>query len=168
MPSPYLVLEGKPMLDYAHERVRDWDQAVTVNRAARPDHFEIYTATLQKRLPRFRLPLAGADRDLVVDVATVFARVYDQAGYSGRIDYCRDVALPLSEENRRWLEDTLTTKGFWQPLPPHAEIAREAHRFWEEDGRPIGREQEHWHKAVVKLRRCKLNCHKTMAVVRKA
>ena len=57
-----LVLQGQPMLDYSRDGLPDWDFAVTVTRATQPDRFEIYTSTLQKNLPRFRLPLASDKR----------------------------------------------------------------------------------------------------------
>ncbi len=103
-----LVLQGQPMLDYSREGLPDWDYAVTVTRSAHPDRFEIYTANLQKRLPRFRLPLAGDERDTVVDLHTTFARSYDQGGFSARIDYQRDPATTLNEDDKRWLDDYLT------------------------------------------------------------
>src|SRR5438477_5014998 len=76
-----LVLQGQPMLDYSREGLPDWDFAVTVTRATQPDRFEIYTSTLQKKLPRFRLPLASDDRDTVVDLQKAFAESYDQGGF---------------------------------------------------------------------------------------
>src|SRR5713101_1117398 len=97
-----LVLQGQPMLDYSREGLPDWDYAVTVTRATQPDRFEIYTATLQKRLPRFRLPLAADDRDMVVDLHTAFTRSYDQGGFSTKIDYGRDPGTALSDEDRKW------------------------------------------------------------------
>jgi hypothetical protein len=102
-----LVLQGQPMLDYSRENLPEWDYAVTVTRATQPDRYEIYTATLQKRLPRFRLPLAGDDRDTVVDLHTAFTRCYDQGGFAAKIDYGRDPTTTLSEEDRRWLADWL-------------------------------------------------------------
>jgi hypothetical protein len=102
-----LVLQGQPMLDYAREGLPDWDYAVTVTRASHPDRFEVYTATLQKRLPRFRLPLAGDDRDNVVDLQTTFTRSYDQGGFAAKIDYQQDPRTTLNEEDRRWLADHL-------------------------------------------------------------
>lgn len=102
-----LVLQGEPMLDYSREGLPDWDFAVTVTRAAQPERYEIYTATLQKRLPRFRLPLAGDDRDTVVDLQVAFTRSYDQGGFAGHIDYARDPALPLADDDRKWLNDLL-------------------------------------------------------------
>jgi hypothetical protein len=58
-----LVMQGLPLLDFSREGLQEWDQAVIVTRATQADRYEIYTATLQKQLPRFRLPLAADDRD---------------------------------------------------------------------------------------------------------
>jgi hypothetical protein len=102
-----LVLQGQPMLDYSREGLPDWDYAVTVTRANHPDRFEIYTAALEKRLPRFRLPLAGDDRDTVVDLHTTFTRSYDQGGFGAKIDYAQDPTTILSTEDRQWLCDFL-------------------------------------------------------------
>lgn len=102
-----LVLQGQPMLDYSRENLPEWDFAVTVTRTAQPERHEIYTATLQKRLPRFRLPLAGDDRDTVLDLHTAFSRCYDQAGFGPRIDYKRDPATKLSDAHRTFVAHLL-------------------------------------------------------------
>src|SRR5438445_8122164 len=93
-----LVIQGQPMLDYSREGLPDWDYAVTVTRATQPERFEIYTATLQKRLPRFRMPLAADDRDTVLDLQAAFTRCYDQGGFASRIDYPKDLVIPRTEE----------------------------------------------------------------------
>jgi hypothetical protein len=103
-----LILQGQPTLEYSRDGLPDWDYAVTVTRATQPERYEIYTATLQKRLPRFRLPLAADDRDTVLDLQAAFARCYDQGGFAAMIDYKRPPAAPVSDEDRRWLEDLLT------------------------------------------------------------
>ena len=82
-----LVLQGQPTLEYSRDGLPDWDYAVTVTRSTQPERYEIYTATLQKRLPRFRLPLAADDRDTVLDLHTAFTRCYDQGGFAAKIDY---------------------------------------------------------------------------------
>ncbi|HLJ94124.1 MAG TPA: DUF4058 family protein [Gemmataceae bacterium] len=102
-----LVIQGQPMLDYSREGLPDWDYAVTVTRSTQPDRFEIYTATLQKRLPRFRLPLAADDRDTVVDLHTIFTRSFDQGNFAAKIGYQRDPPISLTEEKRRWLDEWL-------------------------------------------------------------
>src|SRR5262249_33246729 len=102
-----LVLQGKPTLDFSRDGLPDWDYAVTVTRASQPDRFEIYKATLEERLPRFRLPRAGDDRDTVVDLQAAFTRTYAQGGLADKIDYERDPATALADEDRKWLNDLL-------------------------------------------------------------
>ena len=84
-----LVLQGQSCLDLSAEGLPDWDYVVSVCRAQQPDRYEVYTTTLQKRLPRFRLPLASDDRDTVVDLQAVFPRCYEQL-FAGQIDYQKD------------------------------------------------------------------------------
>ncbi len=95
-----LVLQGQPMLEYSRDGLPEWDYAVTVTRSTQPERYEIYTATLQKRLPRFRLPLAADDRDTVLDLHAACARAYDQGNFAGKIDYQRD-------PDRQWLHEHL-------------------------------------------------------------
>jgi hypothetical protein len=102
-----LVLQGQPLLEYSREGLPDWDYAVTVTRSTQPERYEIYTATLQKRLPRFRLPLAADDRDTVLDLHAAFTRCYDQGGFAAKIDYQRDPLTSMSDEDRQWLHDLL-------------------------------------------------------------
>jgi hypothetical protein len=102
-----LVLQGTPTLEYSRDGLPDWDYAVTVTRATQPERYEIYTATLQKRLPRFRLPLASDDRDTVLDLHTAFTRCYEQASFANQIDYRRDPSVPLNDDDRRWLNELL-------------------------------------------------------------
>jgi hypothetical protein len=102
-----LVLQGQPTLEYSRDGLPDWDYAVTVTRSSQQERYEIYTATLQKRLPRFRLPLAPDDRDTVLDLHTAFSRCYDQGGFAGKIDYTRDPPTTLDPEDRQWLHEVL-------------------------------------------------------------
>src|SRR5439155_24997121 len=90
-------------LDYSRDGLPDWDYAVTVTRSTQPERYEIYTTTVQKRLPRFRLPLAGDDRDTVLDLQAVFTRCYEQGDLATQIDYGRDPPTSLDDEDRRWL-----------------------------------------------------------------
>jgi hypothetical protein len=105
-----LVLQGLPTLEYSRDGLPDWDYAVTVTRATQPERYEIYSATLQKRLPRFRLPLAADDRDTVLDLQASFSRCYDQGAFSSKIDYSRDPQLALQDEDRTWLNEVLTSQ----------------------------------------------------------
>jgi len=107
-----LVMQGAPMLDFSRENLPDWDYAVTVTRATQAERHEIYTSTLQKRLPRFRLPLAADDRDTVLDLHTAFCRCYDQGGFQGKINYQKDPTTRLSDEDRRWIDELLKVAKF--------------------------------------------------------
>jgi hypothetical protein len=102
-----LVLQGQPTLEYSRDGLPDWDYAVTVTRSTQPERYEIYTATLQKKLPRFRLPLAADDRDTVLDLQSTFTRCYDQGSFGGRIDYARDPLTTLDDDDRKWLDGWL-------------------------------------------------------------
>jgi hypothetical protein len=104
-----LVLQGKPTLTYSRDGLPEFDYAVTVTRATAPDRYEIYTATLQKRLPKFKVPLAPDDRDTMIDLQAAFAAAYDQGNFPSQIDYKGPppADVPLSDANRRWLDDTL-------------------------------------------------------------
>jgi hypothetical protein len=102
-----LLLQGKPTLEYSRDGLPDWDYAVTVTRSAQPDRFEISPATLQKKLPRFKLPLAADDKDTVLDLQQIFARAYEQGNFAARIDYGGEPSMPLIEEDQKWLEELL-------------------------------------------------------------
>jgi Protein of unknown function (DUF4058) len=93
-----LVLRGQPLVEYSREGLPHWDYAVTVARSTNSERYEIYTSTLEKRLPRFRLPLASDDRDTVVDLQKAFSEMYDDCGFGDEIDYRKDPAVPLSAE----------------------------------------------------------------------
>jgi hypothetical protein len=142
-----LVLQGQPTLEYSREGLPHWDYAVTVTRATQPERYEIYTSTLQKRLPRFRLPLDADDRDTVLDLQAAFTRCYDQGGFAARIDYQRDPPVLLREEDGRWLHAILVAQKR-RDSPPHDEIARAAYFLWQQEGCPHGRDREHWARAV--------------------
>jgi hypothetical protein len=58
-------------------------------------------------LPKFRLPLAADDRDTVLDLQATFGRCFDQGNFATQVDYKRDPATRLSDDNRRWLDQLL-------------------------------------------------------------
>jgi len=103
-----LVLQGERLHDYSpREDLPDWDYAVTVTRSVQPERYEIYTATVDKRLPRFRLPLASDDRDTVLDLQAAVARSYDQGDFIKQIDYRRDPLTKLNDLQKKWLSNKL-------------------------------------------------------------
>jgi hypothetical protein len=102
-----LILQGQPTLEYARDRLPAWDYAVTVTRASQGDRHEVYTTTLQKKLPRFRLPLAADDRETLIDLQALITRCYDQEDFGACIDYQRDPLTTLTDDQRGWLQERL-------------------------------------------------------------
>ena len=104
-----LLTQGKPTLDFSREGLPEYDHAVTVTRPTAPDRYEIYTATVMKRLPKFKLPLAADDRDTILDLQVAVARAYDLGNFGKHLDYSG--ALPaevgLSDAGRKWVRDWL-------------------------------------------------------------
>jgi hypothetical protein len=104
-----LVLQGKPTLNYSRDGLPEFDHAVSVTKATAPDRYEIYTATLQKRLPKFKLPLAPDDKDALLDLQGAFSRAYDLGGFHSVIDYKKapPADVPLSDTYKTWIQDML-------------------------------------------------------------
>ncbi len=99
-----LVLDGQRMHDFSRENLPTWDYNVVVTRSQRPEKYDLYPANLDKRLPRFKLPLATDDRDTVVDLQAVLHRVYDQADFTATVDYQHDPATKLDAGQKSWLD----------------------------------------------------------------
>jgi hypothetical protein len=104
-----LVMQGKPTLTYSRDGLPEYDYAVTVTRTNAPDRYEIYTATLQKRLPKFKLPLAADDRDALLDLQAAFARAYDLGTFSTQINYKGPPPpdVPFTTEYKTWTDELL-------------------------------------------------------------
>jgi hypothetical protein len=148
-----LVLQGQPTLTYSRDGLPEFDYVVSVTRATAPDRYEIYTATFQKRLPRFKLPLAPDDRDTLLDLQAAFTRAYDLGDFRTKINYDSDPPMRLKEEDERWSDKLLRGAGLRKrPEPFDEEIAVAAYYLWQQEGCPEGREQAHWQAAREYLR----------------
>jgi len=101
-----LITQGQPLLEFPRQDLPEHDYTITVARPTARERFEIYVACLEKRLPKFRLPLAADDKDTVLDLQTVFGRAYDQGHFATKID--EHAPLPsdvkLRPETRAWLD----------------------------------------------------------------
>jgi Protein of unknown function (DUF4058) len=100
-----LVTAGAPLLDYPRDNLPEMDYSITVTRASSPGKYEIYTCTLAKRLPRFRLPLAPDEKDAPVELQDVFKRAYDLSGLGSAIDYAGPLPsdAKFSDATRQWI-----------------------------------------------------------------
>lgn len=104
-----LLTQGKPTLDFSRDGLPEHHYTVTVTRGTAPERFEIYTATVQKRLPKFKLPLAADDRDTVVDLQLALLRAYDQGGFTQSINYKAPLpgVVVFDDDTRHWIADRL-------------------------------------------------------------
>jgi len=84
---------------------------VSVSRAARRHEYEVYPFTLRDRLPRVAVPLGAADADVALDLPSLFARCYDNGGFTAIVDYRTEPAPPLDAEQTTWADALLREKG---------------------------------------------------------
>jgi hypothetical protein len=101
-----LVLQGQTVLDADLSALAERAYVCCVTRSGRPIKQEPHGIALSKRLPRIRLPLLADERDLVLDVQALVNRVYDRC-FESKIDYHKDPSVPLSDEDRTWLDQLL-------------------------------------------------------------
>lgn len=91
-----------------------YDYLLCLHRA-RSVWFDVWACTVRQRLPRFAVPLADGDPDLVVDLQALFNRVYDEGVYARRIDYRKEPPLLLRSEDVLWADALLREKGLREP-----------------------------------------------------
>jgi hypothetical protein len=79
--------------------------------AGRAETYEVWPVTLRQRLPRIRVPLAGEDPDLVLDLQPILNRCYEDGGYDQWLDYRSDPYVPLKPEDAEWASALLRERG---------------------------------------------------------
>jgi hypothetical protein len=80
-----------------------------VARAERRSDCDVFAWTVRDPLPTIPIPLLGPDPDIVIDLAPLFASVYEEARYAESIDYDAPLTLPLAPEDRAWAEEVART-----------------------------------------------------------
>jgi hypothetical protein len=106
-----LLRTGPHVLAVAERAARaegPYHYLVCVNRVGgERTKFELYPRTLSQRLPKVRVPLAGDDPHVVLDVQAVLERTYEQGCYLDRIDYDQPCKPPLFDEDQAWVKQML-------------------------------------------------------------
>jgi len=88
------------------------DYLVSVSRGTNRSRYEVYPFTLREPLPPIAIPLSPGDADIVLDLAALMNRVYDNGAFDLVIDYCAAPPLPpLKESDARWLDALLKEQG---------------------------------------------------------
>jgi hypothetical protein len=75
-----------------------------VSRAQHRPLSETFAWTIRDPLPLIPIPLKAPDADVILDLASIFATVYERSHLGRWIDYTAPLALPLSPEDRAWAE----------------------------------------------------------------
>jgi hypothetical protein len=97
-----------------HEKLAElgtWDYLISLHDSREPEQYEIWPITMRQRLPRIRVPLAGNDPDLVLDLQPIFDRCYEDGGYDQWLDYRGDPYSPLNPEHAEWAAALLRERG---------------------------------------------------------
>ena len=76
---------------------------------------EVYPASMTKRLPWVRIPLANDDLDAVLDLQATVSRAYDEGGFRAEIDYRTEPEPRLTPETAAWSDALLIGNGLRQP-----------------------------------------------------
>lgn len=79
---------------------------VTVNRAE-PTRCEFYAIDLSQRLPRVAIPLKPSDKDVTMDLPTIFQRCYDSGPYPQLLYYDKPAPAALNEEEAKFVQQVL-------------------------------------------------------------
>ena len=79
----------------------DYDYLVCVHRA-HTRRYEVYPRSIRQALPCIRIPLAGNDPDVGLDIRAALEQAYDSGSYDQRIDYSQPCQPPLADEVQVW------------------------------------------------------------------
>jgi hypothetical protein len=108
-----LLRYGPHVLAVSEAQVRGrfaYDYLISVNRAAEPRcRFEVYPRTVRQPLPRIRVPLAGDDPDVKLDIRATLEQAYEAGSYGERIDYHTPCEPPLERDDQAWADGLIAS-----------------------------------------------------------
>jgi hypothetical protein len=110
--------EGQPTVRLSAEELAGlvpYHYLVAVTRC-RPSRQEVYAVPLQRRLRRVAIPLAGEDKDVTLDLQTVFTRCWDEGPYPEVLRYDGPPPGRLTPAEVSWCEQLLCDAGL-RPTP---------------------------------------------------
>lgn len=105
-----LLLRGASPLPPPPNGVPPHTHVLALTRGSCPDKVDVATVSLRKPLPRTKLPLGRMERDLILDLGTVFAYAHDQGGFAQVIDY-RTTLPYLDDDTQTWVDQILKVAG---------------------------------------------------------
>lgn len=84
-----------------------WDYLVCLHKGGWGNKFRVWATALAERLPRFAVPLAGKDADVILDLQALVDRCYDAGRFAERVDYRGACPGPLTKKGAKWVDDCL-------------------------------------------------------------
>ena len=87
------------------------DYRILVARGDRRPNTQLYGFNLQQEIPTFSLPLQSGDTEPLIDLQSLLAEVYEQAGFDLAVDDRSEPFPPLKQENQAWADGLLRQKG---------------------------------------------------------
>jgi hypothetical protein len=99
------LLQGRSPLPVDRSHLPAFDYLVGIIRSRSPDRYELHTFTIDRRLPKIRLPLLPDDNDLMVDLQEIFDRTYDRLDF--HLDYGKPPPVLVPESTARWIDQIL-------------------------------------------------------------
>jgi hypothetical protein len=103
-----LLLNGQrlPLL----EPLPDGDFHAFVTRALQHHDCLVYSWSVRDVLPTISIPLKDDERDVTLNLQSVFQRVYDRNRYPLQIRYDQPIPSALSEQDRQWVAALITPR----------------------------------------------------------
>jgi hypothetical protein len=108
-----LLREGELTVRVSSEKLaalQPWHYLSVVTRT-RPSRQEIYPMPLQQRLKRIAIPLSTGDKDVTLDLQTVFARSWDEGPYPELLHYDNPPPGKMTAVEISWCNEVLIKAG---------------------------------------------------------
>ena len=84
---------------------------VSLSRGNLRHNCEVWGIGLSSPLPRVRVPLAGSDPDVILDLQAVWRQVYEAGAFERVLDYGSTPGVPLSQADTDWADELLRRSG---------------------------------------------------------
>jgi hypothetical protein len=86
------------------ERPLRGDYHALISRMEKRPVADVYSWSIRDPLPTIPIPLKAPDSDIPLDLAALFASIYQRGRYERSIDYGAPLNLPLTADDRAWAE----------------------------------------------------------------
>jgi hypothetical protein len=86
------------------------DYFAIVNNAWTRPRSDVYAWRLPDRMPGIRIPLAGRDENVALDLQAVLDTAYDRAQYGGTLNYSAPLLPQTDAETQKWIDGILADR----------------------------------------------------------